>query len=221
MSDFTAIVYRQNENLDKMLKPLKESVNFFHCFDNETTSSEIDTALNLMDEIIWQCLGKSRRENAMLITDLTCADAFSDIRTFNLIVIRQSETIHEEFVKGVVDRLKDVGEEVVVIIEKSLADHCELEGKNPYKLTREERSAGGWYYERCKTIWKEALEVAGIKYRFISDTKDVSEYNCPIIADTHTLAHQFNRHRCICAYAEVMEKEYRSIEEILSHYRAV
>ncbi len=221
MSDFTMIIYRQNENLDKMLKPLQESVDFFHCFCSDATPSEIDTALNLMDEIIWQCLGKSRRENTMLITDLTCADAFSDIRTFNLIVIRQSETIHEEFVKGVVDRLKDAGEKEVVIIEKFLADHCELEGKNPYKLTREERSAGGWYYEKCKTIWKEMLKDTGIKYRFISDTKDVSGYDCPIIADTHAVAYQCNRHRCICAYAEVMEKEYCSIEEILSHCRTV
>lgn len=89
----------------------------------------------------------------------------------NVIVIKQGDGVHEEYVQQIAKEAKNSNLQVAVIKDR-LAHHCEINGIDPYKIGNDR---DGWYLEKVLKIWINTFEKIGINLEVVSEDVNLKQ----------------------------------------------
>lgn len=190
----TAIIYRSNPLLDTMLKPFEDKVSLFHAFPSETSEAEIRSLLSsgplaerlyYVEEVIDFLGVEILSTNFNIFCDLTVFSSLQGNSKGKAQIIRQtSKTPHEEYVKSVVQEASDKNIPLLVV-KQNLADHCELEGIDPYQLKRQDTEDGGWYLDKVISIWEKVCAEESVQMILLSGQLETSNIDRIIVCGHH------------------------------------
>lgn len=148
----TAIIYRSNEALDAKLSDLQEKVAFFKAFPADFGEEVISSSLeSLLPEL----------DVEQILCDGTCYPYIAVPEKVRVKIIKQQDGFHEDYIRSVAMESIRKGIDVILVPDR-LADHCEVEGIDPYQISREERD--GWYLDKVFALWKQILTDKGVHY---------------------------------------------------------